>query len=342
MPEWGMSAYLSEYENRGVLPSGEAGTPVFLSLHRPEEYDAHYNERMLAFIRLLKEQGHTVIADIDNTTLARFHAADCHQLCEITGADSVRLDYGFTLDEVISAARMVPTVINASTLTEEDGKRIREAGVHVTAMHNYYPRPETGLDRDYLLTMNDFLHAYGISAAAFVPGDGIKRGPLYEGLPTLEEHRYLPPSYGALDLFIRCHCDAVYTGDPQISRKEQRRMERYLKEGIIEVPCDLYEDAAYLYGQVFTNRIDAPAWMIRCQESRAMSPANIPGEPLARNRGCLTMDNDKYLRYRGEIQILKKDFPPDEKVNVIGHVREAYAGMIDLVGRGMKLMLVKE
>ena len=48
---------------------------------------------------------------------------------------------------------------------------------------------------------------------AFIPGDGEKRGPLYEGLPTLEKHRYMRPLEAYLELVQDCGVDKVLIGD---------------------------------------------------------------------------------------------------------------------------------
>src|SRR5699024_11291014 len=70
----------------------------------------------------------------------------------------------------------------------------------IEAWHNYYPRPETGLDKLEFINMNKWLKEKGITVMAFVPGEGDLRGPLFEGLPTLEDHRYKHSLGSALEL----------------------------------------------------------------------------------------------------------------------------------------------
>lgn len=66
-----------------------------------------------------------------------------------------------------------------------DAARIAAAGPQVMAMHNFYPRPETGLDKAFLQESTDALHAAGLQVLGFVPGDCELRGPVFAGLPTL-------------------------------------------------------------------------------------------------------------------------------------------------------------
>ncbi len=39
-----------------------------------------------------------------------------------------------------------------------------------------------------------------------------------------------------------------------------------------------------------------------------------------RKKGSVTLDNEQILRYMGEIQIMKRDLPADEKVNRVARV----------------------
>src|SRR5690625_6080784 len=82
--------------------------------------------------------------------------------------------------------------LNASTLTRDGLKRLKQEGLRIAsveAWHNFYPRPETGLDQEEFKKVNKWLHQEGITVMAFTPGDGKLRGPLYEGLPRSEERR---------------------------------------------------------------------------------------------------------------------------------------------------------
>ena len=62
---------------------------------------------------------------------------------------------------------------------------------------------------------------------------------------------------------------------------------------------------------------------------------------MPRNRGTITIDNEKYLRYSGEIQIMKENFEADERVNVIGHINEGYESILECISRGKKFIFTK-
>ena len=53
------------------------------------------------------------------------------------------------------------------------------------------------------------------------------------------------------------------------------------------------------------------------------------------------MDNENYLRYEGEVMIMRQDYPKDERVNVIGTVRNEYIPVTDLIRRGSKFVFTE-
>ena len=189
------------------------------------------------------------------------------------------------------------------------------------------------------------LREAGLSVQAFIPGDTLLRGPLHEGLPTLEAHRHALPSAAFVDMALRFGMDDIFLADPGLSQKEQERIAHFCKTGIICVPAKLEEGWRHLYGKVFTCRIDSPRWLIRFQESRTYSCQGDIVEPsncIARRRGSVTVDNKNYGRYSGELMLMREDLKADERVNVIGSVPENAQLLLDRIERGAKFMLVEE
>ena len=86
------------------------------------------------------------------------------------------------------------------------------------AWHNFYPRRETGLADLFFHSQNELFKRLGIPVCAYIPGDGEKRGPLFEGLPTLEQHREMDPFLSALELSIT-GVEDIYIGDPEVSEE---------------------------------------------------------------------------------------------------------------------------
>ena len=342
----GFSLYLSTYEQQRSALSAWAGTgaPIFLSLHISEEFDATYCQRAREICHSLAAFGFRTIADVSVKTLQQFGCCSLTELAKELKLWGLRIDYGFTPEQIGEMATQMPIVLNASTTSPEDARRIAQKGREVFALHNFYPRPETGLDEEYLAETTQRLREAGLSVQCFIPGDTLLRGPLHEGLPTLEAHRRCLPSAAFVDMALRFGMEDIFLADPGLSQKEQDRIAHFCKTGVICVPAQLDEKWQHLYGKVFTCRPDSPRWLVRFQESRTYSCQGDIVEPensIARRRGTITVDNRNYGRYSGELMLLKEDLPADGRVNVIGAVPENALLLVDNIGRGAKFMLVE-
>lgn len=342
----GYSLYLSTFADQWPTLVGRAGTgvPVFLSLHISEEFDESYCQRARSICALLHKKGFRVIADVSVKTLTQFGCGDLCDLAQELGLWAVRIDYGFSPQEIGEIGKRMPVILNASTITPEDAKLLAASCKEVYAMHNFYPRPETGLDEAFLRQTTQMLQSAGLKVMAFIPGDENFRGPVFEGLPTLEAHRKVRPSAAFVDLCQRFAMDVVFVGDPGLSEKEARRIGLYCEEHVIPIPAVLEPEWEHLYDVDFTCRADSPQWMIRFRESREYSCKGVTVKPehcTERRRGSITVDNEKYGRYTGEIQLLRQDHPQDDRVNVIGTVRQEDMLLCDLVRRGQKFRLVR-
>ena len=343
----GFSLYLSTYEQQRPALQAWAGTgaPIFLSLHISEEFDATYCQRAREICHSLAAFGFRTIADVSVKTLEQFGCESLTGLAKELKLWGLRIDYGFSPEKIGEMATQMPIVLNASTTSPADAKGIAAKGREVFALHNFYPRPETGLDEDYLLETTQALREAGLNLQAFIPGDTLLRGPLHEGLPTLEAHRHVLPSAAYVDMALRFGMEDIFLADPGLSEKEMQRIAVFCKTGIICVPAELDNGWKHLYGQVFTCRVDSPRWLIRFQESRTYScPGEIvePYNCVARRRGVITVDNRRYGRYSGELMLIREALPADERVNVIGEVPENAWLLIDRIDRGAKFMLVEE
>lgn len=343
----GRSVYLTSFDSRCPALERDAGcgAPVFLSLHISEEFSPGYCRRAEEICGWLSRKGYRVIGDVSTKTVDQFSQPDLVRLAEALGLWALRVDYGFSEEEIAALARRLPIVLNASTTDPAAARRIARGAVKVMAMHNFYPRPETGLDDQFFRESTQALREAGIPVLAFIPGDRELRGPLRLGLPTLERHRGLPPSACFADLAIRFGVEEIFVGDPGVSPRELDRIQRFCRDGVLEIPARLEGDAAALYGKPFTNRVDSPAQLVRFAESRTYSCFGGAVEPkncVERRRGSVTLDNSRYSRYSGELQLVLRDLPADERVNVIGHVETPYLLLADCIGRGGAFVLTPD
>ncbi|WP_312645418.1 MupG family TIM beta-alpha barrel fold protein [Hydrogenoanaerobacterium sp.] len=341
----GFSVYLSLFEaqKEHLQKLYRKGSYVFTSFHISEELDETYPARAKEMCRWLSAAGFRVVADVSKKTLGFFGTNDIIGFAREMGIEILRIDYGFTDDEIVALAMQMPIAVNASTLGDALAERLATAKNSIYAMHNFYPRPETGLDEAFFRRCNERLHRVGIKVLAFIPGDTALRGPIFEGLPTLECHRGQPPYVSYLDLVQNYQIDGVFVGDGRVSEAQLAMIDRYCTTGVCPIPACLETGGEGLYGRTFTVRADSPACTMRFQESREYScfgRAITPQNCVERTAGCITVDNIGYSRYSGEIQLVRTPLPADERVNVIGRVHECYLALTESVPNGGKLVLI--
>jgi uncharacterized protein len=343
--QFGRSAYLSTFEQfkESFITKKGSEYNVFTSFHIAEEIEAlgaDYPSKATSFIEWFHRQGYRIIADISPRTFQVLEVTSFHEFIMNYPVDVVRPDFGFTNQELIEMGAQVPLMLNASMLDTTLWDAL--ATTKVSALHNFYPRPETGLDDELFDHLNRELQQRSISIHAFVPGTHDYRGPIYEGLPTLEQHRFSAVYASAVDLWWTFGIDGVLIGDMGLDRITETLIEQTLSTNNIMIPIVLKEEYLHLHQQSFTIRLDSPRWLARFLESRQYATKGVqiePNTPQPRWRGSLTIDNRLYDRYTGEIQLIKEDLPADERVNVIGHVPEEYHLLLDCIENGTMITL---
>src|SRR5699024_948972 len=177
----------------------------------------------------------------------------------------------------------------------------------ITVCHNFYPRENTGLGREFLYERNAYLHDKGYQIQAFIVGDKEKRGPIYAGLPTLEEHRHADPLYAYLDLTKNFFVDDVLVGDIEMSKNSLKRLEDWMKDDIISLPMIEWnhELIKYIYRLYVYHRVVAED-VFHSSQSRNVLKDDVINTLLTaieRPVGTITIANDRYGRYAGEIPI---------------------------------------
>lgn len=304
---------------------------IFTSLHIPEDHSSLYKEPLTQLGRIASKLDMELMADLSPIALKNLglsgYDADLLRTWGLTG---LRIDYGVDVQSIAALSHNIKIALNASTLTKEELKKLKHHGLNLEnteVWHNFYPRPETGLDQSYFVARNRWLKDEGFSVAAFVPGDQTFRGPLFAKLPTLEKHREFSPFAAFLEMKDMGWVDKVVIGDVRISQSSVDQFASYQRDEIL-LRAKRSEDAIHQQIEkasgLHRNRVDPARDVIRSAESRSDVTTDLPSFPpqncVARPVGTITMDNENYLRYQGEIQITLTDLDADERVNVLGHV----------------------
>ena len=320
----GISVYLSspvQDIERTIEHGAAAGARyAFTSLHIPEDGGAAYANKVRQVLSLLSARGIALIADVGPRTCDLLGLKRIEDLRDL-GLEYLRLDYGFSAQQVAELSRVFRIVVNASTVSSDEIASWREVGADVTrfaACHNFYPKPYTGLSLEDVARTNLRLAALGFEIMAFVPGDANVRGPVFEGLPTVETQRGRA-SKVALNMLELAHgadCDIVLVGDPDLPDAGWAQFAQ-VSAGYVDLQCELEPGYAYVRGQIHHDRPDSSVLIFRSQESRTThKPDSVPtdaGAGLPRKAGSIAVSNSGYGRYEGELEIAQVDLPGDER-----------------------------
>ncbi|PKF90423.1 DUF871 domain-containing protein [Bacillus sp. BA3] len=334
----GISFYLQDpHAETQIKHAADLGVKrAFTSLHIPEE-KGELVKRMIRLLKLSESCGMEIHADISIKTLDHLGISKFTDLWRL-GIKGIRLDDGFDKETVISLSKVFSLSLNASTLNEDELLAVLGGGVepeNLIAWHNFYPRPETGLEEEFFHEQNQMFMKYGIPIFAFIPGAGSKRGPIHEGLPTLEKHRLMNPYAAGIELFQ--HVEGVYVGDQGTENNLLENLTAYKNQNILTVRAE----SRLLQSGQYELRPDVTQDVFRLQDTRVT--ANVePSNTVARILGSITMDNDGYGRYRGEVQICKRDLEANHRVNVIGRIIEEDIPLLSLLKPGQTIKLIIE
>lgn len=317
---------------------------LFTSLHIPEADQQAVVQEFLYLTAYAKQLGFQVTADISPKAFNLLEIApdDTVSLLSL-GVDTIRLDFGFTPEEIAAFTQKndITIEINASAIDRKTLEKIMAARADISrlrACHNFYPRPETGLSYSLFAERSSLLQDFGIAVTAFIPSRYNPRGPIFAGLPTLEQHRHTSPIIAAKHLLISGLIDSISFGDPQASETELAGVAA-LDANCFELEVEFVPDISPVERAILlarhTNRIDPGEHVIRSQEARTLCHGSIPARgALDRPRGAVTIDNAGYLRYMGELQIVCRNLPADERVNVVAQVVPQELFLLDYIPPG--------
>lgn len=327
----GTSIYLSSFSIDELEKYAKYGIKsIFTSLHIPEErIDLQQVKKLIDTAQIYEMD---LIVDVSPQTLAILEISEISELLKY-GIKSVRLDYGFEdLKFVKEISEYFTIILNASVVTPEYVQSLTDNGIEknkIKALHNFYPKVNSGLDKDTFLHKNSELHKIGIEVYAFVAGDLEYRLPTFDGLVTLEHQRGLNSYCAALEMFIDCNVDGVFIGDGRISEESLKKIVEYDKNNnVVELRVSLTAEYDYMYNHKYERRKDSNNRVIRLL-TRSSSP--VPqANCFIRKRGAITITNNNYGRYKNEIELCNVDLGFDNRFNTIGYV---YQEDYELLGR---------
>ena len=332
----GLNDYSKEENIKYLRLAKELGiTHVFSSAHINEAKTSQ--EELQSIIDECNKLGLKLSLDVSKPIMSKFS--------EFDGLFALRLDYGFSDEEIIELSNTASYYceLNASTLSYEHIKSLIDNGINTSRTRftfNFYPKLYTGHDIIDVYNKTKICNEVGIYVGAFIPSHCGFRPPMYEGLPTVEAHRYMNLGT-AIEELKACGINGIYFGDAYASYEEIKLLnmhntdELLLKLNLID--SDLNLD--YVFDKSFKIRPDLNSYILRVSSLRS-SEEILSFNNVDRKLYDVTIDNSKFKRYAGEINIVLKDLPKDERVNVIGKV-DATELIIEKLKKGNRVKFIK-
>ena len=261
------------------------------------------------------------------------------------GVFALRLDYGFSDEEIIELSHNAPYLVelNASTLSKEHIQKLIDNGINKERTRftfNFYPKLYSGHDISDVFAKASICAEVGIYVGAFIPSHIGFRPPMYEGLPTVESHRNMLLD-NAIEELKACGVNGIYFGDAYASNDEIKTLNNHACDEIMLkfIPKSDELDLDYIYEKSYKIRPDLNNHILRISSLRTDAEI-LSFNTVDRNIYDVTIDNSKYKRYAGEINIVVSPLPKDERVNVIGKL-DTTPVIIDAIKRGNRFKFFK-
>lgn len=323
--------YLDQVRSNGVQE-------IFTSFKMIEEDDDSLLPNAKSLISYCNQYGINLIADVDENTPTRFGLKSLSEFTTI-GLNNIRIDGGIKNNEIVNLSKKYTIYLNASDIKINDIQELITLGLIVDnciAMHNFYPLEGTALSLDYFIEKNQMLTSFGLKVLAFIPGNSKLRGPVFNGLPTLERDRGTRPFVAYLKM--KDFVDKIFIGDNEISIDELKLINN---PGIIELNADFFsENNLHLKNHVI--RPDTNSRMIRISDRKLINP-NTLGYIYELTKGAITVENKNSInRYQGEIQIVKSATPSNRTKTVIGYVNTYDLPLLELIKPEHKIKFRKK
>lgn len=333
--------------------AGEYGfREVFSSIHLPELALKDQVEMLEELARTANHLGMELTVDIGGGEIGQLLADS--QMCarvRSAGIGLLRLDYGFCTEQagaLYNRLGIKGFVVNASIYDREEAEAVKrnltaiDSRMELRACHNFYPRPETGLDREFFNEQNRIFAELGLITYACIPGKSHPRPPLGLGLPTLEQHRGMNLEQVCVDLVCSPGIEGVMAADEFFNETELACVARAVNREALTLQIRLEAGVGQVERELILGtshhiRYDSNRQVLRSRTSREMSRIGAkvaPGLTGERRRGMVTVDNERYGRYSSEVQILLADLEADSRVNCCGQISEEDMWKLDFYRQG--------
>ena len=132
----GQSIYVSRFDE-SFIPEKNIDF-YFTSMHIAEEFNDEFKNKALKLLKVLNEYNKKIILDISPRGVEALGFKDVYELLDNIHIDVLRLDFGFSEEEILNICDHITIGINASTNDYSLAQKIKEVAKehHVEIVEN--------------------------------------------------------------------------------------------------------------------------------------------------------------------------------------------------------------
>jgi hypothetical protein len=218
---------------------------------------------------------------------------------------------------------------------------------YIYGCHNFYPQKGTALPYDFFVECSKRFKKFNIHTAAFVTSQVGKMGPwnVTDGLPTLEEDRYLPIQVQAKQLWATGLIDDVIIGNAYASGEELKALSEVNPYQLVlhvnyvpkinDIEKTIVEKPQH-FRRGDMNSIVIRSTMPRVTYKDIPNPAHDNEQEF--KRGDVLIGNDSFGIYKNELQIVLKPHMESRK-NKVGEISKDELFLLDFIKPWTKFKL---
>ncbi len=286
-----------------------------------------------------KEKGFEVILDVSPRVFGTLgiNLPDV-SFFEEMGATTIRLDahYDGITEKNIYEGSSLNLEVNMSSF-KSLASLLDEINVdknRVVASHNFYPQRYAGLDYEYFIENSKHYYELGFRTTAFITSqyEDATWGPwpINEGLCTLEIHRDLPIVTQAKHYFALGFINDLIIGNACASEEELKALSE-IDPTKIELQVELKKELNETEEKILVDydkhfrRGDINSYSIRSTMTRVHYKEETIPQLKVENKelqlpGEIYIGNDEFKNYKGELHLILKEMPYDDRKNLVAKV----------------------
>ena len=385
-PILGVSLYpeqetMEEIDSYLKMASSYGFTKIFTSMFSVPGTTQEVFDYFKNFCDIAHKYGMKVSGDCNTEFFKKMGASESDiSIFHDMGLDIIRMDLPYFDERDVTlinnpyniTIEITSAMVDAVRLALKNGANPK----NFRTCHNFYPERYTASDMDSIRKVNRELAELGIPSAVFISSNEENTHgpwPVHDGLPTVEDHRWIPADLQVRHWISVGDVDEIIFGNAFASEEEFKAIAQVIKEAYVDIPkneamgfladllphglveripfkielengvTDVEKEAVYNFQ--YHQNSENPYYMIRSRWSRIFyAKASIPERKCDQeyyHRGDVVIVNDNLAHYRGEVQIVLKDMKVDGQRNLIGHIPEAEQILLSEIHAGTSICFMK-